>query len=167
MNGKLLLPLSFKYSVESIAQRMYKSNLSWVDFNLNKLPEQARVKLGQGSLWHNMVLTLCSHGQCKHLLGSGWRALVTSSKPRRSGTSLIIVMCYVLCVGRIWWKLQSHNSILKMYFLACAYWVVLITDQFWIKWFFGKKSHFLAKKSIFWKKMAFWPTAQHGTAKLF
>ena len=28
MNGKLLLPLSFEYSVESTAQRMYKSNLS-------------------------------------------------------------------------------------------------------------------------------------------
>ena len=28
MNGKLLLPLSFEYSVDSTAQRMYKSNLS-------------------------------------------------------------------------------------------------------------------------------------------
>ena len=58
------------------------------------------------------------------------------------------------CVGRIWWKLQSHNFVLKMYFLACAYLVVLITDQFWIKWFFGKmsfsgqKRHFLGKNGF-------------------
>ena len=66
-------------------------------------------------------------------------------------------------IGRIWWKLQSHNSILKMYFLACAYWVVLITDQFWIKWFFGKKVIFWPKKAFFGKKWLFDPL--HSTAQ--
>ena len=72
-----------------------------------------------------------------------------------------------LCIGRIWWKLQSHNSILKMYFLACAYWVVLITDQFWIKWFFGKKVIFWPKKAFFGKKWLFDPLDSAGQQSCF
>ena len=70
-------------------------------------------------------------------------------------------------LGRIWWKLQSHNSILKMYFLACAYWVVLITDQFWIKWFFGKKVIFWPKKAFFGKKWLFDPLDSAGQQSCF
>ena len=66
-------------------------------------------------------------------------------------------------LGRIWWKLQSHNSILKMYFLACAYYVVLITNQFWIIWFFGKDVIFRPKNAFFWKKWLFHP--QHSKSQ--
>ena len=54
-------------------------------------------------------------------------------------------------LGRIWWKLQSHNFILKMYFLVCAHEVVSITDQFWIKCFFGKNVNFWPKNQFFGK----------------
>ena len=60
-------------------------------------------------------------------------------------------------LGRIWWKLQSQNFILKMYFLACAHYVVLITNQFWIKWFFGKNVIFRPKNAFFGKKWLFYP----------
>ena len=55
----------WKASTTTFCQELkeYRSNLSWVDFHLNELPEQARVKLGQGSLWHNKVLTHSSHCQ--------------------------------------------------------------------------------------------------------
>ena len=56
-----------------------------------------------------------------------------------------------LYLGRIWWKLQSHNFILKMYFLVCAHEVVSITDQFWIKCFFGKNVNFWPKNQFFGK----------------
>ena len=81
--------------------------------------------------------------------------------------SPVEVSIWVLWIGRIWWKLQSHNSILKMYFLACAYWVVLITDQFWIKWFFGKKVIFWPKKAFFGKKWLFDPLDSAGQQSCF
>ena len=62
-----------------------------------------------------------------------------------------------LWLGRIWWKLQSQNFILKMYFLACAHYVVLITNQFWINWFFGKNVIFRPKNAFFGKKWLFYP----------
>ena len=68
-----------------------------------------------------------------------------------------------ICVGRIWWKLLSQNLILKMYFLACAYYVVLITNQFWIKWFFGKNVIFRPKNAFFGKKWLFHP--QHSKSQ--
>ena len=63
----------------------------------------------------------------------------------------------MLYLGRIWWKLQSHNFILKIFFFACACNVVLITDQFWIKWFFGKNVIFWPKNAFFWEKWLFDP----------
>ena len=58
-------------------------------------------------------------------------SLVISLKVRRERTQYPHITS--LYLGRIWWKLQSHNFILKMYFLACAHDVVLIPDQFWMK----------------------------------
>ena len=44
-----------------------------------------------------------------------------------------------------------------MYFLACAYNVVLITDQFWIEWFFGKNVIFWPKNAFLNLKWLFYP----------
>ena len=70
-------------------------------------------------------------------------------------------------LGRIWWKLQSHNFILKIFFLACAYNVVLITDQFWIKWFFGKNIIFWPKNAFFGRKWLFDPLDRSGPQSCF
>ena len=70
-------------------------------------------------------------------------------------------------LGRIWWKLQSHNFILKIYFLPCAYDVVLITDQFFIKWFFGKNVIFWPKNAFFWEKWLFNPLLSSAQQSCF
>ena len=70
-------------------------------------------------------------------------------------------------LGRIWWKLQTHNFILKMYFLACAYHVVFITDQFWIKDFFGKNVIFWPKNAFFSKNWQFDPLGSAGQQSCF
>ena len=115
---------------------------------------------------------------CVHITHRG---LLTASTGIRWKNSLPLkwqfyqVWCVIRCnalsvstyLGRIWWKLQSHNSIFKMYFLACAYWVVLITDQFWIKWFFGKKVIFWPKKAFFGKKWLFDPLDSAGQQSCF
>ena len=72
-----------------------------------------------------------------------------------------------LCIGRIWWKLQCHNFILKMYFLACAYYVVLTTDQFLIKWFFWKNIIFWPKNAFFGKKWLFYLLGSAGQQSCF
>ena len=74
---------------------------------------------------------------------------------------------YVIYLGKIWWKLQSHNFILKIFFLACAYNVVLITDQFWIKWFFGKNVIFWPKNAFFGNKWLFDPLDRSGPQSCF
>ena len=85
---------------------------------------------------------------------------LTSSAQQSAGSS-------DQCVGRIWWKLQSHNFILKIFFLACAYNVVLITDQFWIKWFFGKNVIFWPKNAFFGRKWLFDPLDRSGPQSCF
>ena len=77
------------------------------------------------------------------------------------------VICHPLYLGRIWWKLQTHNFILKMYFLACAYHVVFITDQFWIKDFFGKNVIFWPKNAFFSKNWQFDPLGSAGQQSCF
>ena len=54
-----------------------------------------------------------------------------------------------------------------MFFLACAYYVVFITDQFWIKWFFGKNVIFWPKNAFFWKKWQFDPLGSAGQQSCF
>ena len=66
-----------------------------------------------------------------------------------------LYVCIVLCIGRIWWKLEYHNFILKMYFSGRAYHVVLITDQLWIKWHFWKNVIFCPKTTFLGKKWLF------------
>ena len=71
------------------------------------------------------VTPTCTRGTSEH------------SAPSTTSPSRWVARLYI---GRIWWKLQSHNFILKIFFLACAYNVVLITDQFWIKWFLAARA---------------------------
>jgi len=66
----------------------------------------------------------------------------------------IVIDCAVW-LGRIWWKLEYHNFILKMYFSGRANHVVLITDQFWIKWLFWKNVIFCPKTTFLGKKWLF------------
>ena len=87
--------------------------------------------------------------------------------PPPSGTQDIPRRYALLCIGRIWWKLQSHYFILKMYFLACAYYVVLTTDQFLIKWFFWKNIIFWPKNAFFGKKWLFYLLGSAGQQSCF
>ena len=56
---------------------------------------------------------------------------------------------------------------LKIFFLACAYNVVLITDQFWTKWFFGKNVIFWPKNAFFGNKWLFDPLDRSGPQSCF
>ena len=63
------------------------------------------------------------------------------------------------CVGWIWRKLLNHNFS-KKHVHDFGYWWILN------KMNFSKKCHFLPKKCIFWRKMAFSPRAPQCTATL-
>ena len=65
----------------------------------------------------------------------------------------------------IWWKLQNHNFSKKK-FLKHVNDVFLVTDEFWIKWFFQKNVIFCQKNYFFWEKWLFLPRAQQYTATL-
>ena len=54
-----------------------------------------------------------------------------------------------------------------MYFLVCAHEVVLITDQFWIQWFFGKNVNFWPKNQFFGKKWLFDPLSRFDPQSCF
>ena len=77
---------------------------------------------------------------------SGNRASAHPGSGAKTGHGVLLANINLHCsshhhsmayLGRIWWKLLFYfffiNFILKMYFLACAYYVFFITDQFWIK----------------------------------
>ena len=61
----------------------------------------------------------------------------------------------MICLGRIWWKLLNHNFGEKKIFWKHVNDVFLVTDEFWIKWFFQKNVIFCPKNAFFWEKWLF------------
>ena len=71
--------------------------------------------------------------------------------------------CYGLWLSWIRWKLLIHNF---SNFFKHVNDLLLVTDEFWIKWFFQKNVIFCQKNYFFLRKMAFLPRAQQYTATL-
>ena len=51
-------------------------------------------------------------------------------------------------LGRFWWKLQSQDFDLKKINLECAYDAVLIPDEFWLNFFFGKTLKIASNRQV-------------------
>ena len=60
-------------------------------------------------------------------------------------------------LGRIWWKLLSHNFGKKVLCLTCLNNVFLVTDDFCIKWVFWKNLIFCLKNAFFSQKLKYIP----------
>ena len=56
-------------------------------------------------------------------------------------------------VGWIWWKIQNHTFSKKMYFLKVVLDIILVTDQFCMKWLSPKNVIFCPKNAFFLPKL--------------
>ena len=75
------------------------------------------------------------------------------------GTFYKLRVFRVTYLGRIWWKLQTHNFFFENGFFGMC---ILCSFDHWSilnKITFLKKCHFLPENYIFGEKMAFWPPA--------
>ena len=107
--------------------------------------------------WHCITINLFSlHSTA---LGTGYllTSQFTPSNYNYGQTASTAVS--VISLGRIWWKLLSHNFGKKVLFLTCLNDVFLVTDDFCIKWFCPKNVIFCLKNAFFWQKMQYIPLA--------